>query len=76
MKEKRRLTNTLLVGFLAHKKFKVTPYKEGKTVSFDVEGERLSEAIQEFYNNPLIPIQDFCQCYKTIRNMMFDLRGD
>lgn len=46
---------------------------DGKVVfRFDVD---VSAALEKFYSNELIPIQDYCQKQKTVRSMIFAVKG-
>ena len=40
--------------------------------AFDTD---VSEAIEEFYRNPSIPILDFCKNLKNIRSAIFNMKG-
>ena len=75
MKEKKELTDTLLVAYLSLLGFQIKPIQDGKLVSFEITGEGLTHAIEEFYYNPSVPILDFCKAYRAIRSALFNLRG-
>jgi len=46
---------------------------DGKVVfRFDVD---TSDALNKFYSNELVPIQDYCQKLKTVRSMIFSTKG-
>jgi hypothetical protein len=46
---------------------------DGKVVfRFDVD---ITEALEKFYLNERVPIQDFCQKLKTVRSMIFSIKG-
>lgn len=75
----RELTDTLMVSYLyVLRNFTIRPLitNGNKLISFIIEGENLNEAIERFYANEPVPIQDFCQAYKTIRSMIFNLKGE
>jgi hypothetical protein len=75
MKEKKDLTDTLLVAYLSQQGFQIKPNRDGKLVSFEITGESLTDAIEGFYTNPSVPILDFCKAYRAIRSALFNLRG-
>lgn len=76
MKERRELTDTLLIAYLSLQGFQVRPKTEGKLISFEISGDGLTEAIQDFYANPSVPVLEFCKCYRAIRSALFNLRGE
>lgn len=46
---------------------------DGKVVfRFD---EDVTDALQRFYNDEQVPVSTFCQKQKTIRSMIFSLKG-
>jgi hypothetical protein len=46
---------------------------DGKVVfRFDQD---VSDAVQRFYNNEKVPVSDFCQKVKTVRSMIFSMKG-
>lgn len=77
MKQTKELSDILLTAYLDLKGFPVKPKTNGNNnqISFEVSGENLDEAIQQFYLNPRIPILNFCSSYKQIRSMIFNLKG-
>ena len=75
MEEKKELTDTLLIAYLSLLGFQIKPNQDGKLVSFEITGEGLTNAIEEFYCNPPVLILDFCKAYRTIRSALFNLRG-
>lgn len=78
MKQTKELTDTLLTAFLDYQGFSVRPKVNGnnKQVSFEITGDNLDDAIQQFYLNPKVPILNFCSSYKKIRSMIFNLKGN
>jgi len=79
MEKIKKLTDTLLIAFLLCKGFQIKPIKnnngKGKLISFEVIGDDIDKAIESFYENPEIPIMSFCNSYKTVRSMLFNLKG-
>ena len=77
MERTKELTDSLLTAYLDYKGFSVTPKvnDNGKQISFEIAGDNLDDAIQQFYLNPKIPILNFCSSYKKIRSMIFNLKG-
>lgn len=73
--ETQEFTDTLLVAYLDYREFTIKPVTGGKLISFTVAGRNLTETIEEFYNNPKVPILNFVQSYRKIRSMMFNLKG-
>jgi hypothetical protein len=46
---------------------------DGKVVfRFDQD---VTDALQRFYENESVPVSDFCQKLKTVRSMIFSLKG-
>jgi hypothetical protein len=46
---------------------------DGKVIfRFDQD---VTDALQRFYENESVPISDFCQKLKTVRSMIFSLKG-
>ena len=78
MEQTKELTDSLLLSYLDYKGFSITPKINGnsKQISFVVIGNDLDNAIQEFYSNPKIPILHFCNSYRKIRSMIFNLKGE
>lgn len=74
MEEIREFTDTLLLAYLSVRNFQIKPKQNDKLISFEVSGEGITEAIQQFYDNPDVPILTFCQHYKGIRSALFNLR--
>jgi len=65
-----------IAAFIYHV-LKIPPKPElrcdGKVVfRFDQD---VTNAVQRFYDNEKIPISDFCQKQKTVRSMIFSLKG-
>lgn len=76
MEEMKELTDTLLVSYLALLGFQIRPQKNGTLISFEVKGEELNKAIEDFYYaNPSVRVLDFCKTYRTLRSALFNLRG-
>lgn len=78
MEQTKELTDSLLLSYLDYKGFSVTPKinDNNKLISFKVVGNNLDVAIQDFYSNPKIPILNFCNSYRKIRSMIFNLKGE
>ena len=81
------LDDTQHVAFLKLKGWKVTPWIEvdeqnpnqdpnTKRVEFQIEGDpdSIEKDMQEFYQNELVGVQDFCRCLKEIKSSMYGLR--
>ena len=81
------LDDTQHVAFLKLKGWKVVPWIETddqapnqdpntKRVEFQVEGDpdSIEKDMQKFYDNELVPIQDFCRCLKEVKSAMYNLR--
>ena len=47
-----------------------------KRVEFQIEGDpdSVEKDMQRFYDNEMIPIQDFCRCLKEVKSAMYNLR--
>jgi len=46
---------------------------DGKVVfRFDQD---VTDAVQRFYGNESVPVSDFCQKQKTVRSMIFSMKG-
>jgi hypothetical protein len=65
-----------IAAFIYHA-LKIPPKPEirsdGKVVfKFD---EDVTDALQRFYENESVPISDFCQKLKTVRSMIFAMKG-
>jgi len=73
--ETQEFTDNIIVAYLDYKEFLVKAKTGGKLVSFTVSGPNLTATIQEFYNNPKVPIQNFIQSYRKIRSMIFNMKG-
>lgn len=75
--EKTILTDTLLVAYLSLQGFSVHPVKASdKLIAFEIQGEGVTKAVEQFYQNPKVPILTFCQHHKAIRSAIFNLKGD
>lgn len=76
--EIKELTDSILVSYLHYKSFSVKPLcnNNQKLISFEISGKDLTTAIEEFYSNPKVPILNFVQSYKTVRSMIFNLKGE
>jgi hypothetical protein len=48
--------------------------KSDRRVCFEFQ-EDVSDTIEEFYSNPLVPISDFCQRLKSLRSAIFNLKA-
>lgn len=65
-----------IAAFIYHA-LKIPPKPElrsdGKVVfRFDQD---VTDALQRFYNNEKVPISDFCEKLKTVRSMIFAVKG-
>jgi hypothetical protein len=69
-------SDSLLIAYLDYREFQIRAKPlNNDLIGFEVSGERLDEAIQDFYSNPKIPLLNFCASYKKIRSMIFNLKG-
>lgn len=73
--------DTMLVAFLKLKGFTVIPWVSRDDpsdirVTFDVEGDEgdIEAAINAFYGNEMIGIQDFCKSFKETKSNMHALK--
>lgn len=73
--------DTMLVAFLKLKGFTVIPYVSRDDpsdirVSFDVDGDEkeIEAAVNAFYANEQIGIQDFCRAFKETKSNMHALK--
>ena len=73
--------DTMLVAFLKLKGFTVIPYVSRDDpsdirVSFDVDGDEkeIEAAVNAFYANEMIGIQDFCKSFKETKSNMHALK--
>jgi hypothetical protein len=73
--------DTLLVAFLKLKGFTVVPWvcrdnPSDVRVSFDVQGDEneIEAAVNAFYANEQIGIQDFCKSFKETKSNMHALK--
>ena len=73
--------DTMLVAFLKLKGFTVIPYVSRDDlsdirVSFDVDGDEkeIEAAVNAFYANEQIGIQDFCKSFKETKSNMHALK--
>jgi predicted dehydrogenase len=73
--------DTMLVAFLKLKGFTVIPWVSRDDpsdirVSFDVQGDEgdIEAAINAFYGNEMIGIQDFCKSFKETKSNMHALK--
>ncbi len=58
------------------KPYKILPYKPIPShVRFRVKGEDIDKALEEMYANPSVPILDFIRAFKSLRSMIFSLKG-
>jgi len=71
----REFTDCQLTAFFDFRGYSITPIRQNQRVAFIVRGYGIDDVIDEFYKNPKIPILDFCNSYKKIRSMIFNLRG-
>ena len=76
MNKMREFTDTLITAYLDLMGFQIRPKLQSNSrIAFEVSGDNLDEAIEEFYSNPKIPILNFCSSYKKVRSMIFNMRG-
>jgi len=75
MKQTKELSDNLLVSYLDYQGYPIKPKVNGNMISFEIAGDNIDDAIQQFYLNPKIPILNFCSSYKKIRSMIFNLKG-
>lgn len=74
--DQKLFSDALVVAFLSLKGFQVKPHKlENGRVAFEVIGENVEEAVEEFYSNIKVPVSSFCSAYRTVRSIMFNARG-
>jgi hypothetical protein len=73
--------DTMMVAFLKLKGFTVVPWvcKDDPSdirVSFDVQGDEkeIEAAVNAFYANEMIGIQDFCKSFKETKSNMHALK--
>ena len=73
--------DTMIVAFLKLKGFTVVPWvckddPNGIRVSFDVQGDEkeIEAAVNAFYANEQIGIQDFCKSFKETKSNMHALK--
>lgn len=75
-KENFNLEDPSICAYLQIKGFKVIPQKlQNGKVSFLIEGNKINEALQELYSNPLVPVMDFIKTLKALRGSIFTLKG-
>lgn len=72
------LEDTALVAYMAYRGHKIKPWycRESDTVSFDVEGDEMEieAGMKEYYDNGWVEIQDYVQCLKSIKSMMYNMK--
>jgi hypothetical protein len=75
MDEYREIEDTNLVAFLHYKGYDFVPFKKtSKRVSFRVYGE-IGDALEGFFRNESVPIQNFVMSLKAVRSSMFTFRN-
>lgn len=68
--------DALVVAFLSMRGFQIKPHKlENGRIAFEVIGENVEEAVEEFYGNVKVPISSFCSAIRTVRSIMFNAKG-
>ena len=75
--EMRRLTENALIAFLGAQKtypVEITPINEDGSISFEAKGENIDKAIQAYFANAPVCIQDFLHSYKLIKNTIRSMR--
>lgn len=74
--ETRNFMDSLVAAFLDLKGFTVRAKKlDSGRVAFDVTGEGIDKALENFYENEKVPVANFCASYRNIRSMMFAAKG-
>jgi hypothetical protein len=72
----KEFTDALMTAYLDLRGFHIKPITLGnKQIAFEIYGEHLTDAIQEFYENPKVPVLNFCASYKKVRSMIFNLKA-
>ncbi|MBT9167561.1 MAG: hypothetical protein DDT22_00946 [candidate division WS2 bacterium] len=74
--EKQIFEDTSIVAFLSLKGFKITPQKlDNGRIIFSVEGENITQALQDLYNNEKVGVLDFIKSIKGVRSFIFAFKG-
>jgi hypothetical protein len=74
MFETKEIYDVLPAAYLRTLNFSIRPKRGKRKVSFIVSGEYLTEALETFYSNPHVRIMDFCNAYRELRGMIFNLK--
>ena len=75
------LEDTMLVAYLMLNGHTAKPWLSKDDpieprVSFDIYGKQaeIESHMQEFYNNQLVGVQDFCRQLKSVKNIMYNMK--
>ncbi|OPX93534.1 MAG: hypothetical protein A4E59_02607 [Syntrophorhabdus sp. PtaB.Bin027] len=75
--DKMVLDDASVVAFLSLKKLKITPQlKPDGKVNFLVEGDNITEALQELYGNVSVGALDYIKAFKGFRSSIFAMKRE